>query len=197
MVFGNFFSRIGNKMMLSYSDMRRFDDKIDSLLAGNTAVLNNQALLLQRMGEIMDALNDLKQNMTDLRGLAQQYLALIIAKDDAAAALQETINGLIAAADIAQAEKDALLEGINQAVVDSQAVEDEMRAGLPGVPPVGGTPLNVSYADQASFDTAVAEYTGPEAVTLDGNEVRAGTSPSLDYFSHSADGSINTSGPTD
>jgi hypothetical protein len=65
------------------------------------------------------------------------------------------------------------------------------------VPPVGGTPLSPSYASRAEFDTGVAAYTGPEAVTLDGTEVKAGTSPAIDYFSHSADGSISTSGPTD
>jgi hypothetical protein len=54
-----------------------------------------------------------------------------------------------------------------------------------------------SYVDVASFNAAVAAYTGPERVTLDGVDVKAGTDPSLDYFSHSADGSVSNSGPTD
>lgn len=145
----------------------------------------------------MSAIDDLKQNMVDLRALAQQYLDLIIAKDAANAALQAEITRLISEANISAAEKAQLLSDIGAAVTDSQATEDLMRAGLPGVPPVGGTPLDVSYADRASFDAAVAAYTGPEAVTVDGVEVKAGTTPSLDYFSHSADGSVNTSGPTD
>ncbi len=68
------------------------------------------------------------------------------------------------------------------------------------VTPDTGTPpasLQSSYADNASFMAAVGAYTGPEQVMLDGIEVKAGTAPALLYFSHSADGSVNTTGPTD
>jgi len=146
---------------------------------------------------LMGAIDDLKQNMVDLRDLAQQYLDLIISKDAAAAALQTQINDLIAASSLAATEKAQLLADIGAAVIDSQATEDALRAGLPGVPPVGGTPMDVSYADRASFDQAAASYTGPEAVTVDGVEAKAGTLPSLDYFTHSATGEVNTSPPTD
>lgn len=189
---------------LSYGDIRRFDDKLDAILKGHEAIALVQqqqaqtlATLTSHIGAIMTTLAELAQNMADLRTLAQQYLDLIIAKDQANAALQQQITDLINAAAISQAEKDALLAGIAQAVSDSQATEDLMRAGLPGVPPVGGTPLNTSYPDLASFQAAVAAYTGPEAVTLDGVEVKTGTAPNLDYFTHSdAGGVINTTGPT-
>ncbi len=145
----------------------------------------------------MATLADLKQNMLDLQALAAQYLDLIKAKDAANAALQAQIADLVAQVAAGTLAIADLQAGIDQAVADSQATEDQLRAGLPGVPPIGGTPLNPSYPDRASFDAAVAAYTGPEAVTVDGTEVKAGTSPSLDYFSHSADGSVSTSGPTD
>lgn len=148
---------------------------------------------------IMAGIAELKQNMIDLRALAQQYLDLIIAKDAANAALQARIEDLVTQHVTDTTERAALLADIDTAVTDSEATEDLMRAGLPGVPPVGGTPLNPSYPDRASFDTAVAAYTGPEAVTLDGAVVKAGDASvaMLDYFTHSATGEINTTGPTD
>lgn len=155
------------------------------------------ALINQLGVRIMAGIAELKQNMVDLRGLAQQYLDLIIAKDAANAALQAQITDLINASNLAAAEKTQLLADIDQAVTDSENTENLMRAGLPGVPPVGGTPLDTSYPDRVAFDAAAAAYTGPEAVTLDGTEVKAGASPALDYFTHSASGEINTSGPTD
>ena len=145
----------------------------------------------------MATLAELHQNMLDVQGLAQQYLDLIIAKDAANAALQARIADLVAQVAAGTLAVTELQAGIDAAVADSQATEDALRAGLPGVPPVGGTPLNPSYADRASFDAAVAAYTGPEAVTVDGVEVKAGTAPSLDYFTHSADGSVSNTGPTD
>ncbi len=154
---------------------------------------------LTQQGElIMSSVSQqLKQNMQDLRDLAQKYLDLIIAKDAAAAELAKKNEDLVNALNLSAAEKQQLLDDMAQAVTDSQATEDALRAGLPGVPPVGGEPLALSYADRASFDAAVAAYTGPEAVTVDGTEIKAGSTPSVDYFSHSADGSVNTTGPAD
>jgi hypothetical protein len=183
--------------MLSYSDYRRFDDKLDAVLAGQARIESNQAVIINQGASLMATVQDLLQNMTDLQDLSKQYLDLIVAKDAAAAALQAQIADLVAAAGISAAEKAALQAAIDEAVAASQATEDALRAGLPGVPPVGGTPLAPSYADRASFDAALSTYTGPEAVTVDGAEVKAGTSPGLDYFSHSATGEVSVSGPTD
>lgn len=146
---------------------------------------------------IMANLDDLKQNMVDLRALADQLLDLIKTKDDTNAALVQQIKDLVAQHVTDQATLDALNAGIDAAVSDSQATEDKLRAVIPGVPPVGGTPLATTYADRASFDAAVAAYTGPERVTIDGADAKAGTDPSLDYFTHSADGHIDNVGPTD
>lgn len=148
----------------------------------------------------MSDITELEQNLTDLETLADQMLALIAANDARAAALQQQITDLVNAANISAAEKAALQTRIDAAVAKSQALEDKERAGIPGVPPVGGTPLSPNYATRAEFDAAVAAYTGVERVTLDGNEVHAATDTSAtpaEYFSHSADGSVSTSGPTD
>lgn len=148
----------------------------------------------------MPDITELEQNLTDLEGIADQLLALIAANDARVAAKDAEIKGLVDAANISAADKAALQTKIDAAIARSQALEDKERAGIPGVPPVGGIPLSPSYLARVEFDAAVAAYTGPEAVTLDGAEVHAATDASLPaaaYFSHSADGSVSTSGPTD
>lgn len=137
--------------------------------------------------ETIDALST---NLDDMSGLADQYIAFVVASDGIQAALRAEIAALLAGDATLATKADA-------AFAKSEAAEAKMRAGLPGIPPPGGTPLNTSYADRAAFDAAVAAYTGPERVNLDGVEVKTGTDPALDYFSHSADGSISVSGPTD
>lgn len=142
------------------------------------------------MATTQEVVAALTQNLDDMSGLADQLIEFIVAADGVQADLRAQIETLVAS--------DAAVAAAVAAAFDkSEAVENKMRAGLPGVPPVGGDPLVQSYADRASFDAAVAAYSGPEAVTLDGIEVKAGTMPSLDYFSHSADGSVSTTGPTD
>lgn len=184
-------------MKLSYSEIKSFDDRLTRAVTLMEHVSQQNSTILSNQRIIMSGIADLKQNMQDLRGLAAQYLALIRAKDEANAALQVRIAELVAAANISDAEKAALQAAIDEAVTESQATEDEMRAGIPGVPPVGTEPLALTFADRAAFDAGVEGYTGPESVTLDGTEVKAGTSPALDYFTHSATGEINTTGPTD
>lgn len=138
----------------------------------------------------MSVEDDLSQNLDDISALADQLIGLIIAKDAIAADLKAQVAALVAG-DAATAAK------VQAAFDKSVAAEDKLRAAVPGVPPVGGTPLLTSYASKAEFDTAWAAYTGPEGVTLDGASVKSGTSPTLDYFNHSADGSVSTSGPAD
>lgn len=191
-------------MDLCYSDLRYFDTKLDLILAGQARieaaiarVESDTVTVFTKMELLMATIQDLQQNMQDLRDLSQLYLDLIIAKDATAAALNAQIADLIAAANISATEKAALQAGIDAAVADSQATEDALRAGLPGVPPVGGSPLATEYADLASFNTATSSYGGPEGVTLDGVVVKAGTTPELNYFTHAdLGGVINTSGPT-
>lgn len=137
--------------------------------------------------ETIDALS---QNLDDMSGLADKYIAFVVASDGIQADLRAQIAALLAGDATLAAKADA-------AFAKSEATENKMRAGLPGVPPIGGTPLLQSYATRAEFDTAVAAYTGPEGVTVDGSSVKSGTTPTLDYFSHSGDGSVSTTGPTD
>lgn len=178
----------------------------------------------------------LNQNLDDMQALFVQYqTALATAETQKAQLVQDVLTAnqtaadAVAAMNIAQADKAAAQAAFDQANTDiaaavdkSDAVENQARAGLPGVPPIvtptdPATPptdpdpttptepavvgiLAAEYADKASFDAAVAAYTGAEGVTLDGAEVKAKTSASLpgaDYFTHSATGVINTSGPTD
>lgn len=144
--------------------------------------------------EEVDALT---QNLSDMEDLVDKIVAVIVAGDALAKDLRAQIAALVAASNASAAEKAALTSKIDAAFTKSETVENKLRAIVPVVPPVGGSPLSPSYADRASFDTAVAAYSGPEGVTLDGANVKTGSSPTIDYFSHSADGSISLSGPTD
>jgi hypothetical protein len=146
---------------------------------------------------IMSAIDDLSQNLDDITALVDQILGVIQAGDTLAAELRTQIAALVDAANLSAAEKAALAAKIDAAFAKSVAAEDKLRAAVPQVPPVGGEPLLTTYASNADFTAAVAAYSGPEGVTLDGASVKTGTSPTLDYFSHSADGSVSTSGPTD
>jgi predicted secreted protein len=132
-------------------------------------------------------LDALSQNLEDIAGLADQLLGLIKAKDDLAADLRAKIDALVAGdADVAAK--------VAAAFAKSEDAENKLRSVVPGVPPIGGTPLLTSYPDKAAFDAAVAAYTGPEGVTLDGASVKDGTSPTLDYFTQD-DGSVSTTSP--
>lgn len=144
--------------------------------------------------EQVDALS---QNLDDMSGLVDQLVKVITDGDAIAADLRRQVADLIAAANINAAEKAALTAKVDAAFTKSEDVENKMRAAVPIVPPVGGRPLASSYASRAEFDAAVQAYDGPESVTLDGSEQRTGTTPAIDYFSHSGDGSISLSGPTD
>jgi hypothetical protein len=137
--------------------------------------------------EVVDALS---QNLDDIVGLVDQIVDVIVAGDAEQARLRAEIANLLAG-DAAMAAK------VSTAFDKSEAAENKLRAAVPGVPPVGGTPLLPSYASKAEFDTAWAAYTGPEAVTLDGTEVKSGSTPAIDYFTHSADGSVTIVGPSD
>jgi hypothetical protein len=153
--------------------------------------------VLSRETDMAHTAAEIKQDLDDTKAVIAQLIGFIQSNDADKAALRKQIADLVAksnADDATKAQMQADLDGLFDAAEDT---ENAARAGLPGVPPVGGTPLVPSYADRASFDGAVQAYQGPEAVTLDGSNVKAGTSPSLDYFSHSADGSVSTTGPTD
>jgi hypothetical protein len=176
---------VGLSQDLSNRTNDRFDH-IDSALT----------ILLQQVTGMAHTIQEVSQNLDDTKELVGQILELIHSHDAENEALKQQIVDLVAAANMAQAEKDALQLDIEAAWQKSEDTENAARAGIPGVPPVGGEPLGVTFADLSAFNSAVAAYTGPEAVTLDGTEMKSGTMPSLDYFSHSEDGHVDISGPT-
>jgi hypothetical protein len=153
--------------------------------------------VLKNEGIEMHSIQEIRQDLADTKGVISQLVGFIQQNDADKAALRQQIADLIAKSSADDAAKAALQTEIDAAFDEAEDVENTARAGLPGVPPVGGTPLVPSYADRASFDSAVAGYSGPEQVTVDGTEAKAGSTPSLDYFSHSADGSVSTTGPSD
>ncbi len=166
-------------------------EQLTNAVAGLTALVTSQG------AQLMEKIDQLTENLQDMSGLVDQLLQVISTGDAEKQALRQQVADLIAAAGIAEADKAALAEKIEAAFAKSEETENKMRAAIPGAPPVGGSGLGTSYADRAAFDAAVAAYTGPEAVTVDGTEVKAGSTPSIDFYSHSADGSVSTSGPTD
>lgn len=178
----------------------------------------------------------LNTNVDDYRDLIIAYQGALATSETQKAVLVAAnaqalsdLNDAVQAKLTAQAQKDAVQTLYDQAVTAMEAlvartdaVENDARAGLPGVPPIEtptdpatppvdpdpATPtdpvvvgiLAPSYADRASFDAAVAAYSGVEQVTLDGAEVKAASDAAAapaNYFSHSADGSIDLAGPTD
>lgn len=172
----NHFHR-GDDLSEVKSQLRAMDTKLTALVTQG----------VKNMGQ----LDDLKQNMQDLEDLGQKYLDFIVSKDQIIADKDAKIKELADQLAADQITIEQFQAGMAEAITSSQATEDKMRAGLPGVPPVGGTALNLSYADRAAFDAAAAAYTGPEQVTVDGTEVKAGTTPALAYFVQ-ADGSVST-----
>jgi hypothetical protein len=145
-----------------------------------------------------DPIVDLEAGITSLEERGQALIDYIVAFDARIAAKDTQIADLITASNLSAADKAALLAKITALTARTTALENKERNALPAVPPVGGTPLALSYADKAAFDAAVAAYTGTEQVTLDGVEVRAATvataTPSA-YFTQ-ADGSISTTATT-
>lgn len=158
----------------------------------------NQIITLQ--GLIMASVQQIRTDLADTKALVVQLIGIVVGNDVIVAELKQKIADLVAAAGIAQTEKDALQVEIDAAFAEAEDLENTARAGVPGVPPTGGTPLLPSYADRAAFDTAVADYKGPEQVMLDGTEVKAASDGSTDvltYYTHSATGAVDTSPPTD
>ena len=152
---------------------------------------------LQQAGPTDEALDKAQQNLTDMSGLVDDLVAHIVASDAVQADLRAQIASLLSGDAATAAKADALFQ-------KSEEVEAKMRASLPGVPPPGGTALNQSYPGpngDADFTAAAAAYNGPEVVKLNGIELPTAftgtTAGELLYYSHSTDGSVSTTGPSD
>jgi len=166
-------------------------NRIEQSVQGNTNLLD------QLSRQIMATGQQLQQNLDDITGLAQQLIDYVVGRDAEVNKLKQDLADAVQRANIADADKAAIQADMDAAFTKNEDAENNLRAKIAGLPPVGGTPLALTYADRASFDSAVAAYTGPERVTLDGVDVKAGSDPSVDYFTHSADGHIDRTGPTD
>lgn len=182
--------KIDINVFLHGNDDELFAKIAQTIDAKIAPIVTELATLLTNQGALMSKIDDLTQNLQDITDLVAQILQVIADGDAEKVALRQQVADLLAG-DAAMAAK------VDAAFQKSEDAENALRAAVPGVPPVGGTPLNPSYPDRGAFDTAVAAYTGPERVTLDGSDVKGGTDPSIDYFTHSVDGRIDTTGPTD
>jgi hypothetical protein len=173
----------------------RQDEKLDRILYELRRLVAGQRTELHQGAHIMDQMDDLSTNLADLQALVDQILTVNTDSDAEKVRLRAQVADFIATAAIDAAAKAALQEKIAAAWAASEKVENDLRAKVPGMPPVGGTPLLTTYADKAAFDAAVAAYTGPEAVTLDGAEVKTGTAPALAYYLDAAAGGVSNVPP--
>ena len=84
-------------MNLSYSDIRRFDDKLDLVLANQAEIKSSLAVLTAQGAQLMATVAELKaqldQNTADLRSIGQAYLDFILAKDAMIAELNAAFTG--------------------------------------------------------------------------------------------------------
>ena len=126
--------------------------------------------------------------LDDLDALNQDISNYIAARNATDVTLQSAVDAAVAAAGLAQAAQAALQTGIDAAFTKAEA-DRALVAPPANLPPP--TVLVASYPTAADFNTAVAAYTGPEEVDLDGTSVKAGTSPALTYFTQT-DATVST-----
>jgi hypothetical protein len=122
----------------------------------------------------------------------QQLIDAVAAEDTIIDSAIAFINGLAPLIESAAGDRTASLALAADVRKRGQALADAIVANTPQEPPPG---LPTSFADRAAFDTAVADYVGGSDVQLDGVSVKAGTVPSLVFYTK-ADGSIDNVGPT-
>lgn len=169
-------------MGLSYGDYRRFDDKLDLILANQVIILSNQGKIMASQQQVLDDLDTINSEIA-------AFIADHEAIDDALRAQVKDLTDKLAADEISLA---AFQTGTDAAFEKAEKAKDALKK--PGNPV---TPLDAKYDTRALFDAAVAAYAGPEEIDVDGGMVKPGTTPALAYFTHSADGSVSTTGPTD
>jgi len=188
---------VGMFYLLFGEQERRAVQRHAEIIKALNAITKQGDRIMATLQEALEQVKAARVNIGDMHDLFSKFLDFLTEKDRLNAELQKQVAKLIADANIDAAAKAELSAAAAELFAASEAEENTMREALPGVPPVGGTPLATLYANYAEFSAAVAAYTGPEGVTLDGQNAKPGTAPTLDYFTHSADGSISTTGPTD
>lgn len=139
--------------------------------------------LVQGVAQVSQAAQDATREVAETKALVQQLIQKVVDLNNTTATLAETIRANAG-------DNDALVSAASQL----DTLQSDTQAFLGGlVEPA------VSYPDRASFDAAATKYQGPKGITLDDVEVKAPAAGAgtLAYFSHSSDGHIDMTGPTD
>jgi len=166
-------------------------------------------------GQIMSKFDDLVTEAKAARAAADASAAAAAAALEATKNFQPAVDAfekritdllkkIISPADMQKVD-DALAELQAAAATSKKSAQDSADAAAKAVASSAdaadntdeAASLATTFPDKASFDAAVTGYDGGFAVTLDGTQVLAGDAPALDYFTHSADGHIDMTGPTD
>lgn len=172
--------------------------KLDALAAAISmlnSALGGVSVNVTNLGKAMaDLQAEVDAIKADLDTVKQQTGDYIAARDQIDADLKAQIANLIAQHQADAAAKAALQTSVDAAFASAEALKGNLQ------PPAVTASLATSFPDNASFTAAVQAYQndgGPRTVTLDGNAVFTGTTPSLDYFTHSdQSGAIDMTGPT-
>jgi len=154
---------------------------------------------LTTMGTNMDAnLTRITEKLEEIKAETGQYIADRDARDAALQAIIDAKDAAIAGL-MAELAAGAITIQEFQAQAAGAALQADAAADLlpPVRPPNVPVTLAAAYVSADALIAAAAAYPGP--ATLDGATLTTvgGTSPQLDFFSHSADGSVSTTGPTD
>lgn len=156
--------------------------------------------------EVRQQLQTLINQGIHMTNIVDEYIAAQQLRDTRLTAAVAGVRGDIQALkdQIAQLNTTNLTPAQVTALQALSAQAETITTGLEAVDALTGpaapstsTTLAASYSSQAAFDAALAVFVGPETVQLDEVEVKAGNATVLAYFSHSATGVINTTGPTD
>lgn len=183
-------------------------DKLQATLDAVFIVTGRILAEVSLNGVKMDKVNHTQAEVVaDLQQLLKQSGDYIASRDAIDATKDATIKDLTAKLAADEITLAAAQDGINAAFDAAEQAKALLlppaATTLPAPVPVADPgpalidTLAASYPTQFAFSQALLAYTGPDAVTVDANPVRAGNGPALAYFSHSQTGVIDTSGPTD
>lgn len=145
-------------------------------------IRTDSARILRRLRSLKEfVMANLQQVLDDLDTIQTEFDALTAKRDKIDDDLKAEIAKLLAGNPAIQAQVDA-------AFAKAEALKEVLTMN---------TTLPSSFVDKADFVKQVDAYNGVEKVMLDGNVYAGGTDPALNYYTHSADGHIDTTGPSD
>lgn len=190
-------------LRLAYLTLKR---KLDRILRNQ---VHEHQHLIQLGARIMSEYEDLSKVVVELSGNMSTLADNVNKIPPAVDRLEAKISSL----NVTPAQKQQLLADIGSlktlstaaanaagvlAAAAADAADDVDEANVPPPPPPA--PLATTFPSAAEFTAAASAYTGSEKVSLDGAAVATAGSndgAALAYYSHSADGHIDTTGPTD